>query len=159
MNRKGNVRFLCEGAAIGGLYAALTMILMPISFGAGGAFQLRVAEALTLLPVFTSSAVPGLFVGCLAANLLCGAPLADIAVGSLATLLAAALTRKFRKNRYLAALMPVLCNTALVGGMLSVVYGTPLWFACFTVALGEIGACFLLGLPLCRGIEKLKLFQ
>ena len=159
MKSQGNIRFLCQGAAIAGLYAVLTLLLLPISFGAGGSFQLRVSEALTLLPVFSPAAVPGLFVGCLLANCLCGAPLPDILFGSLATLLAAALSRKFRKNVYLAALMPVLCNTLVVGGMLSWVYGLPLPYACLTVAPGEAAACFLLGIPLCRGLEKLKLFR
>ena len=159
MKVQGNIRFLCQGAAIAGLYAALTLALLPISFGAGGAFQFRAAEALTLLPVLSPAAVPGLFVGCLLANCLCGAPLPDIVFGSLATLLAALLTRKAQKNLYLAALMPVLCNTAVVGAMLSAVYGLPLPYACLTVMPGEAAACFLLGIPLCRGLNRLNLFR
>ena len=62
-------RFLTQAAIIAALYAALTLLLQPIS-GFQGNFQLRVSEALTLLPVFTPAAVPGLFVGCLIANLL-----------------------------------------------------------------------------------------
>lgn len=159
MKSQGNIRFLCQGAAIAGLYAALTLLLLPISFGTGGSFQLRVSEALTLLPVLTSSSVPGLFVGCLLANFLCGAPLPDIVFGSLATLLAAVLSRRLRKNVYLSALMPVLCNTVIVGAMLSFVYGLPLPYACLTVAPGEAAACFLLGIPLCRGLERIRLLK
>lgn len=154
----GSVKSLCEGAAIAALYAVLTIVLAPISFGANGAMQLRVSEALTLLPMVTPAAVPGLFVGCLVANLLCGAPLPDILFGSLATLLAALMTRKLRKNVYLAALPPVLCNGLIVGGMLSVVYTMPLAWSCFTVAIGEVAACYILGIPMIKGVEKLKIF-
>lgn len=155
---KWNTKALCQGAAIAALYAVLTIALAPISFGANGAMQLRVSEALTLLPVLTPTAVPGLFIGCLAANLLCGAPLPDIIFGSLATLLAAIATRRLRKNVYLAALAPVISNGVIVGVMLSVVYTMPLLWSCFTVALGEIAACFVLGIPLVKGVEKLRLF-
>ena len=155
---KWSAKGLCQAAAIAALYAVLTIALAPISFGAGGAMQLRVSEALTLLPVVTPTAVPGLFAGCLAANLLCGAPLPDVIFGSLATLLAAVVTRRARKNVYLAALAPVVSNGVIVGVMLSAVYTAPLLWSCFTVAVGEIAACFVLGIPLLRGVEKLKIF-
>lgn len=152
-------KFLCEAAAIAALYAVLTVLLMPICFGAGGTFQLRVSEGLTLLPVLTSSAVPGLFIGCLIANLICGAPLPDIIFGSLATLLAAGITRKLRKNIFLSSLSPVVCNTLIVGTMLSVIYTEPVWFSFLTVALGEIAACCLIGIPLCKSLAKTRLFR
>lgn len=155
---KWTTKGLCQAAAIAALYAVLTIALQPISFGANGAMQLRVSEALTLLPVVTPTAVPGLFVGCLAANLLCGAPLPDIIFGSLATLLAAIATRRLRKNVYLAALAPVISNGVIVGIMLSVVYAVPLLWSCFTVAVGEVAACYVLGIPLLKGVEKLKIF-
>ena len=159
MKKSWSTKFLCQGAAIAGLYAALTILLAPISFGANGALQLRVSEALTLLPMLTPAAVPGLFVGCLAANLICGAPLADIVFGSLATLLAALLTRRLRKTLYLAALPPVLCNGVIVGVVLSVVYSVPLFYSCLTVAGGEALACYVLGIPLLKGVEKLKIWN
>lgn len=155
MGERGTTaRYLCEGAVTAALYAVLTLALAPLSFGTGGAFQLRVSEALTTLPVLFPAAVPGLFAGCLLANLLAGAPLPDVIFGSLATLLSAVLTRRLRKNLWLAALMPVLCNTVIVGAMLSRVYNLPLPYAMLTVAPGEAAACFLLGVPLARTFGK-----
>ena len=157
-NRQRPIRFLCQSAAIAGLYAVLTLLLSPISFGAGGAFQVRISEALTLLPILTPAAVPGLFAGCLTANLLCGSPLPDVLFGSLATLLAAFLTRKFRRKRLLAALSPVVCNGLIVGVMLERVYTLPLGWGILTVTVGELIACLLLGLPFLKAIEKTKIF-
>lgn len=153
------VRYLCEGAVMAALYALLTVALAPLSFGAGGTFQLRVSEALTTLPVLFPAAVPGLFIGCLLSNLICGAPLPDVIFGSFATLLSALLTRRLRKNVWLAALMPVMCNTLIVGLMLSRVYGLPLGYAMLTVAPGEAAACYLLGVPLTRTLAKMKVAQ
>lgn len=157
MNKKLNVGALCQGAAVAGLYAALTLLLIPISFGTGGAFQLRISEALTLLPCLLPASVPGLFVGCLLANLLAGAPLYDVIFGSLATLIAALLTHRFRKNIYLAAAMPVIVNTVIVGSMLAFVYELPYFYALLTVLPGEAAACFLLGIPMVKTLEKTKL--
>ena len=99
MNRtSGNsFRFSTRGLAIGGMVAAiyvvLTLIFQPISFGA---IQFRIAEVMTLMPIMTPYAVPGLFVGCLLANWLGGGIWFDVVLGSIATLLAAICTRKFR---------------------------------------------------------------
>ena len=84
------VKKLVQGALIGALYAVLTLAAAPISYGL---MQVRISEALSVLPYFTAAAVPGLFVGCIVANLLGGAALYDVIFGSLATLLAAFLTR------------------------------------------------------------------
>lgn len=143
------------GGAMAGLYAALTLLFAPVSFGQGGAFQFRIAEALTLLPALSAAAVPGLAVGCFAANLLCGAPLQDILLGTLATLLAAVLTHRFRKNLWLAASAPVVLNTLIVGAMLSIVYGLPVFYAMLTVLPGEAAACYALGVPLVRVLSRL----
>ena len=84
------IKKIVQGALIGALYAALTLVAAPISFGL---MQVRISEALCILPFFTPAAVPGLFVGCVVANLLGGAALYDVIFGSLATLLAAVFTR------------------------------------------------------------------
>ncbi len=139
------------GGVIAALYAALTLLLAPISFGA---VQFRVAEALTLLPVVSIAAVPGLFIGCLASNLLFGAPWQDVVFGSLATLLAAMLTRVFRKNLWLAAFMPVFFNGMIVGGTLSILYHLPFPLTVATVALGEAAVCYMLGIPLVKFAGK-----
>lgn len=89
---------LAQGAVIAALYVALTLIFAPISFGA---VQLRVSEALTILPLFTPAAIPGLFVGCVLANLIAGAVVWDVVFGSLATLIGAAVGYALRRNRWL----------------------------------------------------------
>ncbi len=146
-----NVRGVTTGGVIAALYAALTLLFAFISLGE---VQFRLSEALTLLPVITPHAVPGLFLGCLMSNLLLGAPWQDVVFGSLATLLAAVLTRWFRRNLWLAAAMPVVVNGLVVGMMLHAVYNLPTLPAMLTVALGEAAVCFLLGVPLTRLVEK-----
>ena len=140
-----SAKSIAAGGLAAGLYIALTALFAPMSFGA---IQFRVSEALTLLPILSPAAVPGLFIGCLLSNLILGAPWQDILFGSLATLLAAILTRLLRRNQWLAALMPVVFNGLIIGGMLSVVYALPFLATAATVALGEAAVCYMLGLPL-----------
>ena len=89
MREKNNktVYFVAYGAVIAAIYTVLTLVFAPISFGP---VQFRIAEALCILPFFTPAAVPGVFIGCLLSNLLCGAAPLDIVFGSLATLIGAA---------------------------------------------------------------------
>ena len=129
-------RSLCLSAVIGALYAALTLLLAPISYGP---IQLRLSEALTLLPMLLPQAVPGLFVGCLIANLYTGM-LTDIIFGSLATLLAAVGTYLLRKKPLLAAACPVVSNGVIVGLVLSVSFNLPVLLTMAEVAIGEVGA-------------------
>ena len=146
-----DARLLSAGGLVAALYVALTALFAPISFGM---VQFRVAEMLTLLPVLSPVSVPGLFLGCLISNLLFGAPWQDVVFGSIATLVAALLTRLMRKDLWLAALMPVVINGLVVGSMLSLVYGLP-WLASMGfVALGEAGVCYVLGVPMVRVLEK-----
>ncbi len=139
-------------AVIAALYAALTLLLAPISYGA---VQFRVAEALTLLPILTPAAVPGLFIGCLAANLLGGATALDVVFGSLATLAAALMTRRLREKPVLAALPPVLVNALVVGAVLALAYNLPFWLTALEVGAGQLAACFALGLPLYCALRRL----
>ncbi|MDR0616297.1 MAG: QueT transporter family protein [Synergistaceae bacterium] len=141
---------ITRGAVIAALYAALVLAFQPISFGA---VQFRVAEALTLLPVLWIEAVPGLFVGCLIANISGGLGLIDIFLGSAATLAAAALTR-FAPNMFLAAAAPVAVNALVVGGYLSFIADMPFAAAALYVASGEAMACFALGIPLVNAIKR-----
>lgn len=145
---------ICTGGAIAAIYAILTLLLQPISFGYGGVFQCRISEALTLLPVLSASAVPGLAIGCLIANLLGGAALPDIIFGALATLLGAVLTRRFAQKRLLAAMMPVIINTLVIGGVLSVLYHLNYFYAALTVLPGEFIACIPIGLTLLKICEE-----
>ena len=151
-----NIRYLVLTAAIAALYALLTLIL-PLNIAG---VQLRVSEALTLLPVLTDAAVPGLALGCVIANFLQGAPLPDVIFGSLATLIAALLTRRQRKKIYLAALMPALSNGLIVGALLTYVYhALPLWLSVPSVAAGELVICYALGIPMLRALKKTKLLD
>ena len=139
------LRRLIRGAAIAAIYTCLCLLLAPFSFQM---VQVRVSEALTVLPFLWPEAIPGLFVGCLLSNLLAGAPLLDIVVGSLCTLGAALLTR-YCRSAYLAPLPPVLCNAFGVGYVLYAAYGVPsYWLAAGSVGLGQLVACYGVGLPL-----------
>lgn len=149
-------RDLSYAALIAAVYAALAVGLAPISFGL---IQCRVAEALCVLPFLTGAAVPGLFVGCLLANLLTGAPAPDVLFGSLATLAAALLTYGIKKlgcSKLLAPLPPVLVNAAVVGALLVYVYdvGVSYPLAFLYVFAGQAAACCGMGLPLLAILEK-----
>lgn len=138
--------FLAQGAMIAAVYVVLTLVFAPISYGE---VQVRVSEALTVLPYFTPAAVPGLFVGCLIANILGGAILPDIIFGSIATLLGAFGTYLLRKRtRFLAPLPPIVANTVIVPFVLYYGYGVnlPIPFMMLTVGLGEVISCGVLGL-------------
>ncbi len=156
MNTKSffTTRMLTQAAVIAAIYAAVTLLLAPIS-GFQGNFQLRVSEALTILPVLTPAAVPGLFVGCLIANWLVGATALDVVFGSLATLIAALMTRRLRAWPLLAALPPVVVNMLVVGAVLSLSYNTPFVLNAMWVGLGQLGACYALGLPLLWALRKI----
>jgi len=144
-------RSLVVGAMVAALYVALTLVLQAISFGA---VQLRVAEAMTLLPVLFPESIPGLFIGCLVANLVGGYGLTDIVFGSLATLVSALLTWKLRKNLWLAALPPVLINAVVVGVMLHFVANAPLFLTMLTVGGGQALSVYVLGIPLVTALQR-----
>ena len=149
---RDKISLVTRGAAIAALYASLTLIFQPISYGY---CQVRVSEALTLTPALWPEAIPGLFVGCFIANVLGGYGPWDIFLGSAATLLAAFLTRK-AKNDFLAAASPVIVNALVVGLYMSHVTGLPtiMWMA--NVGIGEAIACFALGLPLLRFLRRMQ---
>lgn len=141
---------MAEAAVIGALYTALTLIFAPISYGM---IQLRIAEALTVLPPLTFSAVPGLFIGCLAANIIGGNGILDIVFGSLATLAAAYLSSKITKKS-LVPLPPVLVNALVVGIVLAFVLDAPYYLTFFWVGAGQAIVCYGLGYPLLLKLSK-----
>lgn len=145
-------RSLCISAIIAALYAALTMLLAPISYGS---IQCRVSEAMTLLPMVLPQAIPGLFVGCLIANLMTGM-ITDIIFGSLATLIAAIGTFLLRKHPLLAATCPVIANGVIVGLVLSTSFHLPLLLTMAEVALGEAIAVSL-GFALLAAIRRARI--
>lgn len=111
------MKFSAKTIAIGGLVAALYVVLTLVSsvFGTvSGPFQLRISEALCILPVFTPAAVPGLFIGCLLSNIIFGGGIWDIVFGSLATLIGAIGTYLLRKHRFLAPIPPIVANMIVI---------------------------------------------
>ena len=151
---------------IAAMYAALTYAVSPIAYGE---VQFRISEALTILPVFTPAAIPGLIVGCLIANI--GSPymVADMIFGTLATVLAAFSTRALRNVcvkgiPVLAPLPPVIFNALIVGAEISFFMPEGFEFAAFfaaalSVGLGELVVCYGLGIPLIIVLKKTKLFD
>ena len=150
------LRKLCRAAVIGALYAAVTLLLAPISYGN---LQCRVSEALCILPWFFPETSWGLFVGCLLANLVGGNGPLDIVFGSLATLIACLITARIRL-RGLALLPPVIVNAVMVGAMLAYVFSQDTFWAAYPVfalevAVGEAIAMYVLGLPLSYLLERI----
>ena len=149
-------RWIAQGAAIAALYVVLTLVFAPISFGP---VQLRVSEALAVMPLFTSAAVPGLFIGCLLANILGGAAAADIVFGSLATLIGVWIGRKLRFNRWLVPVPTIISNSLIIPFVLRYGYGIadiPLPLMMAYIAAGEILGCYVLGELLAAAVLKRK---
>ena len=144
--------FITQGAVIAAIYVVLVFVFDYWSFGP---IQFRVAEALTILPVFTPAAVPGLFIGCLIANITGGAVIWDIVFGSLATLIGAVGTYMLRKHPWAAPLPPILANTVIVPFVLKYAYGTEgmLWYFMLTV---EVIVCGVLGSLLRVALKKYR---
>ncbi|MBQ6564819.1 MAG: QueT transporter family protein [Clostridiales bacterium] len=148
-----NTRSLCFSAMIAALYAVITLATPVLSYGAGSGWECRLSEALTMLAVLFPEAVPGLTVGCLVANLLSPVGPMDIIFGTLATLIAAIGTWHFRSHIWLAALCPILSNAVIVGLILSLTYGLPLFFTMLQVGAGEAVAV-LVGCLLLTAVRK-----
>lgn len=150
-------REVAGAGIIAALYATLSLVFYPISFGI---YQVRIAEALTVLPFVTRAAVPGLFIGCLLANIFGGMGWADIVFGSALTGVAAIFTRTLarmparRIGITLAPLPPVIFNSFGVAAYLAPLMGTGYWFGVQMIGLGEVIACYGLGLPLLLLLNK-----
>lgn len=160
--RKNSVREMTLAAMLGAVYAVLTMVL-PIPQYLG--VQVRLAEALTVLPFLFPAATPGLFVGCLIANLLSPYGLLDVVAGSTATLLACMWTQRL-KNRWLAPLPAVICNAVVVGAVIAFSqtgFG-PAFLPAYvinavSVGLGELIASVILGSLLLSALPKIPAFR
>ncbi len=151
-----SARALTRGALIAALYVVLTFVSAALGLAGNAPIQLRLSEALTVLPFFCPEAVWGLFVGCLLSNLLISAPLWDILFGSLATLIGAIGARMLRRYRLLVPLPTVLSNAAIIPFVLIYAYGVTdaYWFLLVTVTVGEVLSAGVLGLLLLRALEK-----
>lgn len=158
MKKNNNPIFLTQAAVIAALYVVLTLLANALGL-ANYSIQVRFSEALTILPIFTPAAVPGLFVGCLLSNILTGCIFWDIIFGPIATLLGAIGTRLLRKkSKWLATLPPVLSNTLIVPFILAFAYkfdGSLPYFI-LTVGIGELLSCGILGLILYSALYKYR---
>lgn len=158
---RSKTQLLALNGVIAAAYAALTLVASAMNL-AYGPVQFRFSEALTVLPFLFPGTWPGVFVGCLVANLLSPYGPIDIIIGSLATLIAALLTQK-TSHTWLAPLPPVVCNMVLVGGMLAwyeVGFSAqfPALFAvnALWVGIGEAVVCYVLGILLLRAIPNVS---
>ena len=148
--------FMTHAAMIAAIYVVLTYIFAPFSFGD---VQVRIAVALTILPIFTPAAIPGLFIGCFIGNILGGAILPDIIFGSLATLIGAVFTYLLRKqSQFICVLPPIISNMVIIPLILKFAYGMnlPIVFLMFTIGIGEVISCGVLGLILYYALRKYR---
>ena len=155
LNQGKKAVFITQAAVIAALYTVLVIIFNYCSFGP---IQFRIAEALTILPYFTSAAILGLFVGCLLSNILGGAAIWDIIFGSIATLIGAIGTYALRKNKWLAPLPPIIANTLIVPFVLKYAYGSEGIFAMFFVTIGasEFVVCGIIGMILLFALNPVR---
>ena len=150
------VLFLTQAAMIAAIYVVLTIVFQPFSFGQ---IQVRIAEALTILPLFTPAAIPGLYVGCMIGNILGGSILPDIVWGSFATLIGAIFTYLLRNQvKFAAVLPPIISNTIIVPLVLRYAYGIalPIPFMMLTVGIGEVISCGVLGIIIHSALKKYR---
>ena len=155
MNNK-RILFMNQAAMIAAIYVVLTVVFAPFSFRE---IQVRVSEALVILPYFTSAAIPGLAIGCLIGNIIGGAILPDIIWGSIATLIGAVGTYYLSKvNKHLAPIPPILSNAIIIPLVLKLAYGVPLPIPVLilSVAVGEIISAGLLGMIVMKALGKHK---
>ena len=157
---KNHSYFVIHAAFIAALYVVLTYVASIFGMSSG-VIQIRLSEALCILPYFTPAAIPGLFAGCLLANLLTGCCLIDIIFGSLATLIGAALGYALRKYKYLIPVPTILANAFIVPLVLIYGYGEPLpYFYLFaTVGAGEIISAGALGIILLTALSRIPYFR
>ena len=147
--------FICQAAVIAALYVVLTYVFSAF---ASGVSQVRVSEALTILPAFTPAAIPGLVIGCLLSNTLTGCVLLDIIFGSVATLIGALGSYALRRHTWLVPIPPIVSNMIIVPFVLRFAYGATdaFPFMIATVGAGEIISCYLLGMILYGALKKMN---
>ena len=155
---------IVQSALIASLYVILTLISSMFGLSSG-VIQIRLSESLTILPIFTSSAIPSLFIGCIISNIITDCAIYDVIFGGLATLLGACGTRfiwkmcvnKYSKEicRILASIPPIISNTLIIPWILSKVYffeGSIMYFT-ITVFIGEVISAGIGGVLLAKTLE------
>lgn len=155
--RNSRVTTLTHAAMIAAIYVVLTIFVSAFDL-ANGAIQVRISEALTVLPAFTPAAIPGLFLGCLLSNLLTGALPMDIIFGSLATLIGACGSYLLRRWKWAVPIPPIAANVLIVPFLLAYVYHFPggVPYFMLTVGIGEILSCGVLGMILYKLLAKYR---
>lgn len=155
--RNKRVTYLTQAAMIAAIYVVLTLLISAFNLSSG-AIQIRISEALTILPAFTPAAIPGLFIGCMISNLLSGGLPMDIIFGSLATLLGACGTYCLRRWKWALPIPPILANVLIVPFVLTYVYHLPggVPYFMITVGIGEILSCGVLGIFLYRLLARYR---
>lgn len=147
--RNNRVTFITQASMIAAIYVVLTLLSSAFNL-ASGAVQVRISEALTILPAFTPAAIPGLFIGCLISNVMSGGLPMDVIFGSLATLIGACGSYLLRRWKWAVPIPPILANVLIVPFVLAYVYhlpgGVPYFMA--TIGIGEILSCGVLGILL-----------
>jgi len=170
--KRTSVLFITQAAVIAALYVVLSMLSELLGL-CSGVIQCRISEALTILPAFFASAIPGLYVGCLLTNLISSATIWDIIFGPVATLIGALVTyligRAVRSKALpkkddatatdnisalriviltiMFALPPIIANALIIPPVLKFGIGLDdaFWFIVVTVTAGEIIACGIFG--------------
>ena len=152
-------RFIIQTLVIAVLYFVLSYIANEFQLANGLNFQLRISEALTVLPYYTPAAIPGLFIGCLSANHAMNLPMSDVIFGSLATLAASIVSYMVRKKKFLVPFPPVIINAFAVPAIYTFLLGfdePPFWRSVIMVGLGEVVTCGVLGIALMLGLEDYR---
>lgn len=149
-------KFIVRSAIIAAIYVALTMISALLGLSSG-VIQVRISEALCILPIYTFAAVPGLTIGCLVSNILCGGTIYDIIFGTLATLIGAFVAFFIKKFPYLASI-PTIVSNALIIPCVLIISGIGGWemfpYFVLTVGIGEVISCGVFGTLIIRYFEK-----
>lgn len=152
--------YITKAAFIAALYVLLTELSAQFGLSGTNLIRFRISEALTILPFFTSAAIPGLAIGCFLANLLTGAAVWDVVFGTVATLLGAIFTYLLRRHKWLAPIPPILANTLIVPFVLRYTYGMTesWWLLALFVFIGEFVCCGILGMLLLLAVNRRPAF-
>lgn len=152
--KKISIQFIAKSAIIAALYAALTWLLQPISYGP---IQFRISEILMLLVVFNPKYLVALIIGCFVANIPSPLGWYDMVFGTLATILAILPMLKIKKLP-IAAIFPVISNALIVSIELGLAFDMfapeAFWYNVLTVGLGEAVVLYLIGIPAMLSISK-----
>lgn len=157
MENRTKTKRLVRAAVIAAIYALLTLVLAPLSYGP---FQFRISEILVLLAFYDPLYIGGLTLGCFIANLLGPYGTMDVIFGTIATFVsvyAVTLTAKYIKNKaslLIASIWPTLFNGIIIGWMLNITVGAPLWLTMGEVAFGQFVVITIVGVPVFKLLEK-----